>query len=68
MGVQKFFRKVFGGIKRKLFGNFIMNCFTIVLIRLYSSIVLLNQKSLKLMIKDPLSFGCFLAVGEETSS
>ena len=45
--------KIIGSMKRqKAFENFIMNCRMIVLIKLYTSKILVKQKSVKLMTKN----------------
>ena len=53
MGFKTLFRKNFGGMKLNNIFE-IMNCM-IVLIKLYNSSILLNQKGLKLMMKNPPS-------------
>ena len=72
-GVQNFIKIICGGLEEFLknfwgyetigsFSDCIMNCIMIVLIKLYSSMVLLHQKSMKLMMKNPpplwLHSGC----------
>ena len=51
---SKSFLKSFGGMKpKKAFEISTINCTMIVVIKLYSSIILLTPKSLKLMMKKP---------------
>ena len=52
-GLQDFLKNFWGYETKESFSDFIMNCIMIVLIKLYSSMVLLHQKSLKLMMKNP---------------
>ena len=55
VGVQNLFREIFKGMKlNNVFADSFINCLIIVLIKLYSFTILLNQKSLKLMMKNLL--------------